>query len=210
MTAKQCEQAYHYMVHIHGQDTTGHDIAHVRRVVSLAKCIAHDYDNINQFVIEMAALLHDTVDDKLPHSEACSTLSSFLKQIGVSPQDQQHIMYIINHMSFRKSREGQSLKTLEAQIVQDADRLDAIGAIGIARTFQFAGHFNEPMWTDEIPHSDLSRIDLNTIQPSAIKHFYEKLLKLKDLMNTPKAKEIALERHKFLELFLKQFFDEWI
>ncbi|PTJ70809.1 phosphohydrolase [Staphylococcus hyicus] len=210
MTTTKCQQAQLYMEHIHKQDTSGHDIAHVRRVTTLAKLIAEDYDDVNIFVIEMAALLHDTIDDKLPHAEGVSTLASFLNDIGVSLEEQKHIMYIINHMSYRKSKEGAPLETIEAQIVQDADRLDAIGAIGIARTFQFAGYFNEPMWTGEATYAELPYIDLNTIQPSAVRHFYEKLLKLKDLMNTPKGRALAQERHAFLEVFLKQFFKEWV
>lgn len=210
MKEKQCRLAQHYMENVHAKDSSGHDIAHVRRVVALAKTIAKDYAEANLFVIEMAALLHDTVDDKIVHATQQDVLTQFLTDIHVSEQDQQHILYIITHMSFRKSKDGTRLKSIEAQIVQDADRLDAIGAIGIARTFQFAGHFHEPMWTGEKTMSEMEGIDLNTLPPSAIKHFYEKLLKLKDLMNTPQALALAEERHAFLKLFLKQFFDEWV
>ncbi|UEX90705.1 HD domain-containing protein [Staphylococcus ratti] len=210
MKEKQCQLAHHYMENVHAKDSSGHDCAHVRRVVALAKTIAKDYAEANLFVIEMAALLHDTVDDKIVHATHQEALTQFLTDIHVSEQDQQHILYIITHMSFRKSKDGTRLKSIEAQIVQDADRLDAIGAIGIARTFQFAGHFHEPMWTGEKTMSEMEGIDLNTLPPSAIKHFYEKLIKLKDLMNTPKALALAEERHAFLKLFLQQFFDEWV
>ncbi|XPV34667.1 HD domain-containing protein [Staphylococcus chromogenes] len=207
MLKEQLVKAKNYMEHFHQADVTGHDIAHIRRVVAMAKLIAQDYPEANIFVIEMAALLHDTIDDKLTESNARTELLSFLTNIQVSSQDQQHILYIIDHMSFRKS---QTLSTIEGQIVQDADRLDALGAIGIARTFQFAGHFNETMWTGNVSERALNHIDITTLPPSAIKHFYEKLLKLKDLMNTPKAKAIAQERHTFLKQFLSQFFKEWV
>ncbi|RZH99738.1 HD domain-containing protein, partial [Staphylococcus condimenti] len=97
----------------------------------------------------------------------------------------------------------------EGYIVRDADRLDAIGAIGIARTFQFAGHFNEPMWVGEIPDNISGEYDLDDYSPSAIKHFYDKLFKLKDLMHTETAQAIAEERHRFMEYFVAQFFKEW-
>ncbi|MCS4487047.1 HD domain-containing protein [Staphylococcus americanisciuri] len=206
------EAAYNYMVKIHEQDTTGHDIAHVRRVHKLAQTLAKSYPQSNHYVIEMAALLHDTVDDKLVHSgQAYQALNHFLDDLEVLENDKNAILYIIKHMSFRQSKAVGQLQTIEARIVQDADRLDAIGAIGIARTFQFAGHFKEPMWTGETTYDDLRHhaVNLDTLAPSAIKHFYEKLLLLKDLMNTPEAKKLAQQRHEYLEQFLKQFFDEW-
>ena len=204
---QQLIQARNYMERFHQNDTTGHDIAHVRRVVAMANLIAVDYPEANTFIIEMAALLHDTIDDKLTDASSRTELLAFLNAIHVSSNDQQHILYIIDCMSFRKAK---TLPTIEGQIVQDADRLDALGAIGIARTFQFAGHFNEPMWTGEVSSTDLIKINVDELSPSAIKHFYEKLLKLKDLMNTPKAKAIAHERHAFLKYFLNQFFNEWV
>lgn len=113
-------------------------------------------------------------------------------------------------MSFRKTETVGTLKTIEAQIVQDADRLDAMGAIGIARTFQFAGHFNEPMWTGTHSLTEMQQLsNIDAVPPSAIKHFFEKLLKLQDLMNTPVAKDMAQQRHDFMESFLQQFFAEW-
>ncbi|MGV3042838.1 HD domain-containing protein [Staphylococcus rostri] len=206
------EAAYDYMTCVHGQDTTGHDIAHVTRVHKLAKSLAKAYPKANHYVIEMAALLHDTVDDKLVNAEdAYRTLNQFMTDLGVSLEHQDAIRYIIQYMSFRKTEQAGKLETIEAQIVQDADRLDALGAIGIARTFQFAGHFKEPMWTGEATQDALDQhtVNIDTLAPSAIKHFYEKLLLLKDMMNTPEAKEIAMQRHQFLEQFLTQFFDEW-
>ncbi|KIX91369.1 phosphohydrolase [Staphylococcus microti] len=206
------QAAYDYMSNVHAQDTTGHDIAHVKRVHKLAQSLAKAYPEANHYVIEMAALLHDTVDDKLVNpDDAYRTLNAFLDDLGVTTEYQDAIRYIIQHMSFRQTHHVGKLQTIEAQIVQDADRLDALGAIGIARTFQFAGHFKEPMWTSEATYEVLRThsIALDTLSPSAIKHFYEKLLLLKDLMNTPEAQELALQRHQFLEQFLDQFFAEW-
>ena len=206
------QAACDYMSNVHAQDTTGHDIAHVKRVHTLAKSLAKAYPEADHYVIEMAALLHDTVDDKLVNpDDAYWTLNTFLDDLGVANEHQDAIRYIIQHMSFRQTQHVGRLQTIEAQIVQDADRLDALGAIGIARTFQFAGHFKEPMWTSEATYDALNTqtIALDTLSPSAIKHFYEKLLLLKDLMNTPEAQELALQRHQFLKQFLDQFFAEW-
>ncbi|QLK86498.1 HD domain-containing protein [Staphylococcus sp. 17KM0847] len=201
--------AYDYMKLSHAEDTTGHDIAHVKRVHHLAKNLAQSYPDANAYVIEMAALLHDTVDDKLVDSKtAYTSLQSFMDACPVSNKEQHAILYIIDNISFRKSKQVGKLQTLEAQIVQDADRLDAIGAIGIARTFQYSGHFNEPMWTDDVAPDELQK-EVTHLSPSAIKHFYEKLLTLKNLMNTPEAQRIATQRHQFMKTFLQQFFDEW-
>ncbi|MEJ7542677.1 HD domain-containing protein [Staphylococcus intermedius] len=205
------QAAEQYMKTAHQHDSSGHDIAHVLRVRKLALKIAQHYPSANQDQIEMASLLHDTVDDKLVDAESArQILSKFLDEQGVSSDDQEAIFYIIDHMSFRKSKTVGTLKTIEAQIVQDADRLDAIGAIGIARTFQFAGHFHEPMWTGAHHLTEMQKMtDLDVLPPSAIKHFFEKLLQLKDLMNTPVAAKMAQQRHAFMESFLQQFFDEW-
>lgn len=195
----------------HAHDTTGHDIAHVLRVRQMAIKLADYYPESHHDIIEMAALLHDTVDDKLVDSDtAYIELKQFLNEQNIDLEKQQEILYIIDHISYRKSKASGRLKTIEAQIVQDADRLDAIGAIGIARTFQFAGHFGEPMWTGELSLKQIQALEkVDDLSPSAIKHFYEKLLKLKGLMNTPPAMKIAKERHAFLELYLHQFFNEW-
>ncbi|QHW37499.1 HD domain-containing protein [Staphylococcus ursi] len=205
------QAAEKYMRKAHQHDSSGHDIAHVLRVRNLAVEIAHHYPSADHYHIEMASLLHDTVDDKLADPQSArQTLLAFLDEQGVSSIDQEAIFYIIDHMRFRKTKAVGTLKTIEAQIVQDADRLDAIGAIGIARTFQFAGHFNEPMWTGTHCLTEMQQLsDIDSVPPSAIKHFFEKLLKLKDLMNTPVAIDMAQQRHNFLEQFLQQFFDEW-
>ncbi|HHU6751304.1 TPA: HD domain-containing protein [Staphylococcus pseudintermedius] len=211
MKQHHIQAAEQYMKTAHQHDSSGHDIAHVLRVRKLAIEIAQHYPSANHYHIEMASLLHDTVDDKLVDAQSArQALLAFLEEQGISTMDQAAIVYIIDHMSFRKTKAVGTLKTMEAQIVQDADRLDAIGAIGIARTFQFAGHFNEPMWTGAHCLTEMQQLsDIDAVPPSAIKHFFEKLLKLKDLMNTPVAKDMAQQRHDFMESFLQQFFAEW-
>ena len=176
-----------YMESIHQNDYTGHDIAHVYRVTALAKSIAENEGANKQYV----------------------ELKTFLSSLSLSTEDQEHILFIINNMSYRNGKNDHVTLSLEGQIVRDADRLDAIGAIGVARTFQFAGHFGEPMWTE---HMSLDKINDDLVEqlpPSAIKHFFEKLLKLESLMHTDTAKMIAKERHDFMMMYLKQFFTEW-
>ncbi|PCF83140.1 HD domain-containing protein [Staphylococcus delphini] len=205
------QAAEQYMRKAHQHDSSGHDIAHVLRVRKRALEIAQHYPSADHYHIEMASLLHDTVDDKLVDAQSArQALLHFFEEQQVATIDQEAIFYIIDHMSFRKTQTVGTLKTIEAQIVQDADRLDAMGAIGIARTFQFAGHFNEPMWTGTHSLTEMQQLsNIGAVPPSAIKHFFEKLLKLKDLMNTPVAKDMAQQRHDFMESFLQQFFAEW-
>lgn len=140
-----------YMESIHQNDYTGHDIAHVYRVTALAKSIAENEGVNDTLVIELACLLHDTVDEKVVDAnKQYVELKSFLSSLSLSTEDQEHILFIINNMSYRNGKNNHVTLSLEGQIVRDADRLDAIGAIGVARTFQFAGHFGEPMWTEQI------------------------------------------------------------
>ena len=200
------------MKQCHKNDTSGHDVAHVERVVKIALHIAEQEQQGDRLVIQLAALLHDTVDSKLTDEIAATVkLQQFLEQQNLSQSQQLEIMFIIKHMSYNKGANDQVELPIEGQIVRDADRLDALGAIGIARTFQFAGHFNEPMWIEPKTSHPLldEEIDKQDTPPSAIKHFYEKLLKLKSLMHTETGKEMAHERHEYMKRFVTQFFDEW-
>lgn len=207
---QQIKLAYNYMKEFHISDYSGHDIAHVERVTSLAQIITKNEQQGDYLIITLSALLHDVIDDKLTDKAiALNQLKTFLEHIEVTPTQQQSIIYIIEHMSYRNGRNNEVALSIEGQIVRDADRLDAIGAIGIARTFQFAGHFNEPMWT-ESPHSEPPNTDsIPNLAPSAIRHFYDKLLKLKALMLTKTGRQLAEERHAFMEQFLTQFYKEW-
>ncbi|MHD0397206.1 HD domain-containing protein [Staphylococcus simulans] len=207
---QQLKSAEQYMKDFHQTDHTGHDVNHVMRVVKMALFISEQEGYGNPYIIQMAALLHDTIDTKLTEeATAESKLVAFLNRIEVSGNDQDKIMHIIKNISFRHHKNQDISLSKEGYIVRDADRLDAIGAIGIARTFQFAGHFDEPMWQGPIPDHIDSDVELDGYNPSAIKHFYDKLFKLKDLMHTETATEIAQERHRFMEFFVAQFFNEW-
>ena len=160
----------------------GHDAEHTYRVFRNAKRIAEAYPNADQTVISLAALLHDADDHKLFQTENNANARQFLMDQQIDPEMIDRICDVINAVSFSKNR-GKSPATIEAMIVQDADRLDAIGAIGIARTFAFGGSHGRPL-------------------DDSIAHFYEKLLLIKDLMNTPEARKLAEERHALMERFL--------
>ncbi|BGE81926.1 HD domain-containing protein [Staphylococcus petrasii] len=202
--------AREYMQNFHKDDYSGHDIAHVERVTLLAQRIREQEQRGDELTITLATLLHDVIDDKLTNKdEAIQQLLKFLKTLEIDEDTRNHILHIIQNLSYRNGKNNNVELSIEGQIVRDADRLDAIGAIGIARTFQFAGHFDEPMWTaspnDNVPQTET----IPSLPPSAIRHFYDKLLKLKDLMHTSTGKELAQQRHDFMEQFLKQFYSEW-
>lgn len=189
---------------------SGHDWYHIERVWKMASKLAAK-EQANSYVVELAALLHDLIDDKLVSSkdEAVQEVEYWLEGAGVSSSDSERIMDIIQTISF-KGGNGRKLTTLEAQIVQDADRLDAIGAIGIARCFTYAGSKGDVIFNPELSvRESMTEKEYREGPSSAVHHFYEKLLKLKDLMNTETAKQIAEERHAFMEDFLIQFFKEW-
>ena len=189
---------------------SGHDWYHIERVWKMASKLAAK-EQANSYIVELAALLHDLIDDKLVSSkdEAVREVEYWLEGAGVSSSDSERIMDIIQTISF-KGENGRKLTTLEAQIVQDADRLDAIGAIGIARCFTYAGSKGDVIFNPELSvRESMTEKEYREGPSSAVHHFYEKLLKLKDLMNTETAKQIAEERHAFMEDFLIQFFNEW-
>ncbi len=185
----------------HATDFSGHDYAHIERVRKMALQIATT-EGGDLLTIELAALLHDVADVKL--GGTLSFVDAFLSG-KVSDTRKQQILQIIDGMSF-KGGDRPSLETLEGQIVQDADRLDAIGAIGVARTFQYGALTQAPM---HVPSLRPRKPGDRTSPSSTINHFYEKLLLLKDLMNTETAKGIAEERHAFMVEFLERFQKEW-
>ncbi|GGG96489.1 HD domain-containing protein [Staphylococcus pragensis] len=199
-----------YMQNFHKDDYSGHDIAHVERVTLLAQRIREQEQQGDELTITLAALLHDVIDDKLTNKdEAVQQLLEFLNTLELDENTQNNILYIIQNLSYRNGKNNNIELSIEGQIVRDADRLDAIGAIGIARAFQFAGHFDEPMWT-ESPIDNAPAIEtIPSLPPSAIRHFYDKLLKLKNLMHTATGRELAQQRHDFMEQFLNQFYSEW-
>jgi len=200
-----------FVRNVHKNEATGHDWYHIERVWKNALLIQKKEGAGDLFVIEMAALLHDIPDEKLNASEEAGwrKLNKYITSLGIPDSVVSHIVNCIESVSFKGGR-AIDLKTIEAKIVQDADRLDALGAIGVARTFAFGGKKEQPLYDPEIAvRVQMTNEEYRSGKSSSIHHFYEKLLKLKDLMNTTAAREIAEQRHQFMEEFLKQFYKEW-
>lgn len=191
-------------------DTSGHDWFHIERVAKLAKVIAIKED-ADLFICEMAALLHDMIDDKLVSdtSQALQDVKNWLSLCQLEKNQEDAIISIITSISY-KGGHGNPITSLEAKVVQDADRLDAIGAIGIARCMAYSGYKGR-LIHDPTKHAreNLTFEEYRNGQDTAIMHFYEKLLKLKDLMNTDYAKLLANRRHQFMESYLEEFYLEW-
>ncbi|CAM3803595.1 HD domain-containing protein [Marinicrinis lubricantis] len=191
-------------------DASGHDWWHIFRVAEWAKRIAAE-EGADSFICELSALLHDLADEKLVQSkdESMEELKRWLFAHQVEMKDAEQVLDIIATLSFRGGH-GEPMKSLEGQVVQDADRLDAIGAIGIARTFAYSGWKGQAMYDPDLPvRTTMTPDEYRHGKSTAINHFYEKLLTLKGRFNTPFAIQLAKERHVFMEQFLKQFFKEW-
>ena len=190
----------------------GHDWFHIERVWKLSKKIA-EKEGGNLELIELSALLHDIADPKFHNGDETLALKiskDFLEEIHVNAELIEQVLFVIKNISFKNRAEAPENPPLELQIVQDADRLDAIGAIGIARTFNFGGFKNNLMYHPEIkPNLGMNKEEYKKSNGTTINHFYEKLLLLKDLMNTETAKKIASERHDFMLQFLDEFYKEW-
>ena len=190
----------------------GHDWFHMERVWKLSKKIA-TAETCNLKVVELSALLHDIADPKFHDGDETLALkisNEFLQSQNVSAEIIEQVLFIIKNISFKNRGEMPAILPVELQIVQDADRLDAIGAIGIARTFNFGGFKNNLMYDPEIsPKLNQTKNEYKKSNGMTINHFYEKLLMLKDLMNTKEAKKIAEQRHQFMLEFLDQFYKEW-
>jgi uncharacterized protein len=190
----------------------GHDWWHIYRVWQNAKTIALT-ENVNVLVVELAALLHDIADSKFYDGDeniGPNKAQHFLTDIGVPTDVIEHVVNIIRHMSFKHTFGDVEFSSPEMLVLQDADRLDAIGAIGIARTFNYGGFKNRLIYHPDIKPQNYADIASykNTTAPT-INHFYEKLLLLKDSMNTKTGKQLAENRHAFMEQFLVQFYKEW-
>lgn len=190
---------------------SGHDWFHIERVYNLSRYLA-EKENADSFIVEMAALLHDIDDWKFSSNNDNNPTNTevFLKKIQVNEEDLIKIIKIINTISFKGGVVDSSQETIEGKVVQDADRLDAIGAIGIARTFAYGGSKNRVIYDPTIkPKNFASLEEVKSNDNHTINHFYEKLLKLKDMINTRSAKEIAEKRHKYMVEFLNEFYYEW-
>ena len=190
----------------------GHDWFHIERVWKLSKKIA-ETENCNSEVVELSALLHDIADPKFHDGDETLALKisrELLEKLKVDDNVIEQVLFIIKNISFKNRDEAPKDLPVELKIVQDADRIDAIGAIGIARTFNFGGFKNNLMFHPDIePKLNMSKDEYKKSDGTTINHFYEKLLLLKDLMNTDEGKKIAGQRHEFMLLFLDQFYKEW-
>jgi uncharacterized protein len=196
---------------VHESDRTGHDWPHIERVARLADRLA-DAEGADRFVCVLVALLHDVGDAKLNASKEAGErkIRDWLDEQPLEDNVRGHVMEILSTMSYNGGN-NPPMRTLEGQVVQDADRLDAIGAVGIARTFVYAGSKGHPMHNPELlPRGAMSVAEYrNERNQTAVNHFYEKLLLLKDKMNTQAGRTLAEERHVYMERFLQQFLGEW-
>jgi len=190
----------------------GHDFWHILRVLKLSEKIGQT-EGGDSFIIQLGALLHDIADSKFHNGDETigpKIAREFLEKQHVDNKTIDHIVKIIENISFKNSFEGQKFTSKELEIIQDADRLDAIGAIGIARAFVYGGHKNNPIYNPDLKvNLNMSKEEYKKGDTSTINHFYEKLLKLKGMMNTPTGIKLAEKRHRFMEQFLEQFYEEW-
>lgn len=191
----------------------GHDWFHTLRVYNNAELIAKK-ENVNMLVVKLSALLHDIADPKFNDGDETigpKKASKFLLEQNVDSEIIEHVTKIIENMSFKNSFDlNPTFTSKEMEVVQDADRLDAIGAIGIARCFNYGGFKNRALYNPEIPPKlNMTKAEYKNSDSPTINHFSEKLLLLKDQMNTKTGKRIATDRHKYMEGFLKQFYNEW-
>jgi uncharacterized protein len=190
----------------------GHDWFHIERVYKNALLIAKK-EQVDEFIVSLGALLHDIADSKFHNGDETigpKVAREFLFNHNVDSKIIEHVINIIENISFKGGNEIQKFTSPELDVVQDADRLDAIGAIGIARCFNYGGFKNRQLYNPEIkPNLSMKKAEYKASTAPTINHFYEKLLLLKDRMNTKTGIEIAKERHAFMELYLKQFYNEW-
>ncbi|GAA3571062.1 HD domain-containing protein [Snuella lapsa] len=196
------------LIHAEG----GHDWFHIERVYKNALLIAKN-ENVDTFIVTLGALLHDIADSKFHNDDesiGSKIARDFLTKLEIDPNTIDHVIQIIENISFKGGNETQNFHSQELDVVQDADRLDAIGAIGIARCFNYGGFKNRAIYDPDIkPKLNMTKDEYKASTAPSINHFYEKLLRLKDKMNTSTGKRIATERHNHMLKFLEQFYNEW-
>jgi len=190
----------------------GHDWFHIQRVLNNAQHIANN-ENVDNFIVTLGALLHDIADSKFHNGNekiGPDKARIFLKEQCVSEEITEHVVKIIENISFKGGNEKQHFRSPELDVIQDADRLDALGAIGIARTFNYGGFKGRALYDPEIrPDLNMSKAEYKASSAPTLNHFYEKLMLLKDRMNTQTGRQLAEARHKFMEEYLIQFNKEW-
>lgn len=190
----------------------GHDWFHIERVYKNALYLLKT-EKADEQVVLLGALLHDIADSKFYEGDETigpKKAYDFMTSIEIPEHVKKHVVQIIENISFKGGNFDKIFRSKELDIVQDADRLDAMGAIGIARTFNYGGFKNHPLYDPDIkPKLNMTKEQYKNHQGTTINHFYEKLLLLKDLMNTKTGKKMALKRHAYMESFLKQFHEEW-
>ncbi len=198
----------HQLEHAEG----GHDWFHIQRVYNNSILIAKS-ESVNTLVVSLGALLHDIADSKFHDGDETvgpKLAREFLFKQDVDSVDIEHVIKIIENISFKGGNNLQEFHSVELDVIQDADRLDAIGAIGIARCFNYGGYKNRKLFDPSIaPKMDMTKAQYKSSTAPTINHFYEKLLLLKDRMNTKTGRRIAEKRHQFMELYLDQFYAEW-
>lgn len=212
-TAQILQKTREYVQRELAEAEGGHDWFHVERVYRNTLKIAQT-ESVDAFVVCLAALLHDIADPKFHDGDESigpKKADDFMQELKMPQSVRDHVVYIIRRMSFKNSlEEQQHEESLELQVVRDADRLDAIGAIGIARAFNFGGHKGRPLYDPNLPpRTDLTKEEYKKSNGPTINHFYEKLLLLKDLMHTETGKHLAERRHQFMLDFLESFYREW-
>ena len=190
----------------------GHDWFHIQRVFNNAKLIVKT-ESADEFIVSLSALLHDIADSKFHDGDETigpKKATEFLMSQNIDSIVIEHVVQIIKNISFKGGNVMRTFSSKELDIVQDADRLDAIGAIGIARCFNYGGFKNREIFNPKIqPKLNMTKEEYKNSNTPSINHFYEKLLLLKDRMNTATGKRVAIERHKFMEKYLHQFYAEW-
>jgi uncharacterized protein len=190
----------------------GHDWWHIYRVWNLSKHIAQT-EEVDMLIVELGALLHDIADSKFYQGDeeiGPRKARAFLSSIHVEEQVITHVEQIINHISFKGGNHTQTFRSPELDVVQDADRLDALGAIGIARAFHYGGYKGREIYNPEVkPNLTMTKEEYKNDKGPTINHFYEKLLLLKNKMNTQTGRSLAEKRHVFMEQFLHEFYNEW-
>jgi uncharacterized protein len=211
-TSEQVDQTIAFVKEKLSNAEGGHDWFHTERVYKNALLIAKT-EPVDTLVVALGALLHDIADSKFNNGDETigpKIAREFLFKLNVDSTIIEHVVNIIENISFKGGNEKQSFHSPELDVIQDADRLDAIGAIGIARCFNYGGFKNRQLYNPDIkPHLNMTKEEYKSSTAPTINHFYEKLLLLKDKMNTKTGQKIALERHQYMENFLKQFYKEW-